>query len=268
MVRQRLMDRVSGGSLWTTLVLAVIMMAATVFTSVPASAAEVGTELAADRQLGSGDWLQSGNYRFVMQTDGNLVLYGPAGPLWATYTNSPGASLTNQSDGNLVVYTADRRAVVWSSRTNGRGAGRLVMQGDGNVVLYGPGGPTWSTYTNGGMSKMKAAGVVAYARNQLGKSYVYGATGPDTFDCSGLTMRAYQSVGTSLERTTYRQVQQGWSVNRAELQPGDLVFYNNNGHVAIYVGNDEVIQALNARYKVGYFSITYGDPISGQRRYA
>jgi hypothetical protein len=235
----------------------------------PATAAgSIGTELGPDRQLNSGDWLESGGYRLVMQTDGNLVLYGPGGPLWASYTRSDGAVLVNQGDGNLVIYTRDRQGTLWSSRTNGRGAGRLVAQGDGNVVLYGSGGPTWSTYTNGGVSRMAASGALAFARAQLGKWYQYGGAGPTTYDCSGLTQKAYQSVGVGLSRTTYDQWNQGRQISRAELQPGDLVFSNNRGHVAIYVGNDEVIQALKTGTQIGYWNMSYAGPIVGFRRMA
>jgi cell wall-associated NlpC family hydrolase len=243
----------------------------------PAAAGTLlGSELGPDRQLGPGDWLQNGGYRFVMQTDGNLVLYGPNGPLWATYTHTAqnDAVLVNQGDGNLVIYTADRRNVVWASRTNGRGAGRLVLQGDGNVVLYNTrtGQPTWTTYTHGGVSKMSATGAVAFARAQLGKEYAWGGSGPDRYDCSGLTKMAYASVGVALNRRSQDQWYQGRAVSRAELQPGDLVFYTTTGprsHVAIYVGNDEVIEAPNSRLKyVGYYSISRAGSIDGYRRMA
>jgi hypothetical protein len=236
------------------------------------ASSSLGTELGPDRQLGAGDWLQNGSYRLVMQTDGNLVLYGPTGPLWATHTNSPAAAnavLVNQGDGNLVVYTADRRSALWASRTNGKGAGRLVMQSDGNVVLYNnTGQATWTTYTNGGESKMKATGAVGFARAQIGKWYQWGGIGPSTYDCSGLTMKSYASVGVALHRTTYDQWNQGRAVSRVELQPGDLVFYNGRSHVAIYVGNNEVIQALKRGTQINYYSISSAGAIDGYRRVA
>jgi hypothetical protein len=251
------------------IIMVVLVAVLGLLAAAPASAASsIGTELGPDRQLNSGDWIESGGYRLAMQTDGNLVLYGPGGPLWATYTRSDGAVLVNQGDGNLVIYTADRNGVVWSSRTNGRGASRLVAQSDGNVVLYGPGGPTWSTYTNGGASKMAATGAIAFARAQIGKWYQYGGTGPTTYDCSGLTQKAYASVGVGLNRVTTDQWKQGRQISRAELQPGDLVFSNNLGHVALYIGNDEVIQALKTGTQIGYYNIGYAGPIYGYRRMA
>jgi cell wall-associated NlpC family hydrolase len=264
--------RVGRGLAALILTLSGLGLTSVIVTDRAAASSSLGGELGPDRQLGPGDWLQNGGYRLVMQTDGNLVLYGPTGPLWATYTNSPSAQnavLANQGDGNLVIYAPDRR-VVWASRTNGKGAGRLVLQSDGNVVLYNTstGQATWTTYTNGGVSKMKATGAVAFARAQIGKWYQWGATGPNTYDCSGLTMKAYASVGVTLNRTSYDQWKQGWAVSRAELQPGDLVFYNSRSHVAIYVGNNEVLQALKSGTQINYYSISYAGSIDGYRRMA
>lgn len=193
---------------------------------------------------------------------------GPAGPLWATYASSNGGYLVNQGDGNLVSYTGDGRGVPWASRTHGRGGATLVIQNDSNVVAYGSGGAIWSTHTQGGVSKMKASGAIAFARAQVGKPYQYGATVPGSYDCSGLTQRSYGSVGVSIARTTYGQWNHGTPVSREALQPGDLVFSNNRGHVAIYVGNNEVIQALKTGTVVGYYSITFVGPIVGYRRMA
>ena len=81
----------------------------------------------------------------------------------------------------------------------------------------------------------------AYA--QLGKPYVYGATGTKSFDCSGFTQYVYaNAAGVDISRTTYSQINVGQSVNRDELQPGDLVF-THAGHVGIYVGGGQMIHA-------------------------
>lgn len=88
--------------------------------------------------------------------------------------------------------------------------------------------------------------VVNYAYKFLGKPYVFGATGPNAFDCSGLTQYVYNRFGVGLSRTTYTQVNEGIKVNKSELRPGDLVFFNTAGsisHVGIYIGNGEFIHA-------------------------
>lgn len=90
----------------------------------------------------------------------------------------------------------------------------------------------------------RAARAVAFAYSALGKPYVWGATGPSSFDCSGLTQAAYRSAGVSLPRTTYTQINSGQRVNRSELAPGDLVFFFSGiSHVGIYVGNGQMIHA-------------------------
>ncbi|MFD6194238.1 C40 family peptidase [Streptomyces sp. NPDC060275] len=92
----------------------------------------------------------------------------------------------------------------------------------------------------------RAAAAVAYAYQKLGSPYVWGATGPNAFDCSGLTQAAYRAAGVSLPRTTYAQIDAGRRVPRSELLPGDLVFfYSGISHVGIYVGNGRMIHAPN-----------------------
>ncbi|MEG8276968.1 C40 family peptidase [Streptomyces sp. AHA2] len=92
----------------------------------------------------------------------------------------------------------------------------------------------------------RAAAAVSYAYRKLGSPYVWGATGPNAFDCSGLVQAAYRSAGVSLPRTTYSQIAAGRRVSRSELLPGDLVFfYAGISHVGIYVGNGRMIHAPN-----------------------
>lgn len=93
----------------------------------------------------------------------------------------------------------------------------------------------------------KAAAVVALAKELVGKSYAWGATGPDTFDCSGLVQYVYQhAAGTNLPRTTYDQIKVGQAVPMDQLQVGDLLFWGSATapyHVAIYIGNNQYVNA-------------------------
>ncbi|WP_406013580.1 C40 family peptidase [Streptomyces sp. NBC_00984] len=90
----------------------------------------------------------------------------------------------------------------------------------------------------------RAAEAVAFAYGALGRPYVWGATGPSSFDCSGLTQAAWRSAGVSLPRTTYTQINAGRRVSRSELAPGDLVFfYSGISHVGLYIGNGQMIHA-------------------------
>ncbi|HEX3287687.1 MAG TPA: NlpC/P60 family protein [Mycobacterium sp.] len=85
--------------------------------------------------------------------------------------------------------------------------------------------------------------VVAFAYDQLGKPYVWAADGPDSYDCSGLVEAAYRSVGVSLPHNAAMQYHAISHISRSQLSPGDLVFYSNLGHVAIYIGGGMVIHA-------------------------
>ncbi|MFI2437041.1 NlpC/P60 family protein [Streptomyces sp. NPDC018693] len=85
--------------------------------------------------------------------------------------------------------------------------------------------------------------VIAYARAQLGKPYVWGGTGPRGYDCSGLVMRAWQAAGVELPRTTWGQIHAGRATTRAHLVPGDLVLSYGGGHVGLYLGDGKVIHA-------------------------
>jgi cell wall-associated NlpC family hydrolase len=90
----------------------------------------------------------------------------------------------------------------------------------------------------------KADKALAFARAQVGKPYVWGATGPDSYDCSGLTQAAWNAAGITLPRTTYDQVNFGTTVSLSQAQPGDLVFfYDDVSHVGMYIGNGMMIHA-------------------------
>ncbi|MDX3516473.1 NlpC/P60 family protein [Streptomyces scabiei] len=90
----------------------------------------------------------------------------------------------------------------------------------------------------------KAAKAIALARAQIGKPYVWGATGPGSYDCSGLTLAAWKAAGVDLPRTTHDQAAAGTTVPFADARPGDLVFfYDTIGHVGLYIGNGMMIHA-------------------------
>ncbi|MFK0210077.1 NlpC/P60 family protein [Streptomyces sp. NPDC090298] len=90
----------------------------------------------------------------------------------------------------------------------------------------------------------RAAAAISFARAQLGKPYVWGATGPSAYDCSGLTQAAWRAAGVTLPRTTYTQINAGQRVPRSQLAPGDLVFfYSGISHVGLYIGGGQMIHA-------------------------
>ncbi|MFE7751489.1 NlpC/P60 family protein [Streptomyces sp. NPDC057428] len=112
----------------------------------------------------------------------------------------------------------------------------------------------------------KAEKVLAFARAQIGKPYVWGATGPSSYDCSGLTQAAWKAAGVDLPRTTWDQVKVGTRVATADLKPGDLVFfYDDISHVGIYKGDGMMIHAPKPGASVREESIYYM-PIYGSVR--
>ncbi|MFJ1611723.1 NlpC/P60 family protein [Streptomyces sp. NPDC098085] len=109
----------------------------------------------------------------------------------------------------------------------------------------------------------KAEKVLAFARAQIGKPYVWGATGPSSYDCSGLTQAAWKAAGVDIPRTTWDQVKVGTRVATADLRPGDLVFfYDDISHVGIYKGGGMMIHApkpgANVREESIYYMPIYG----------
>jgi peptidoglycan DL-endopeptidase CwlO len=88
----------------------------------------------------------------------------------------------------------------------------------------------------------RAGIAVRAALSRLGRPYVWGATGPDQFDCSGLVQWSYAHAGIHLDRTTYQQINDGIPVPRSKVRPGDLIF-PHAGHVQMAIGNNLVVEA-------------------------
>jgi peptidoglycan DL-endopeptidase CwlO len=112
-------------------------------------------------------------------------------------------------------------------------------------ATVGPGGGSSKPVKYTGPTSSQADKAVAYAYAQLGCPYVYGGTGPcaDGFDCSGLTMMSWAAAGVSIPRTSYEQWDDLPHVSLDSVQPGDILVFYDAGHVALYVGNNEFIQA-------------------------
>lgn len=93
--------------------------------------------------------------------------------------------------------------------------------------------------------------VLQFATSQIGKPYVYGAAGPNAYDCSGLTMAAYARAGIKLPHNAAQQQRLGKGVPYIDAQPGDLLFWGDfSGHVAMYAGNGQMVHAPNPRKTV------------------
>ncbi|RVW08970.1 NlpC/P60 family protein [Prescottella agglutinans] len=105
------------------------------------------------------------------------------------------------------------------------------------------------------------------AETKLGSPYVYGAAGPDAFDCSGLVQWAYKQAGLNLPRTSYDQAAAGVPVSRDALQVGDVISFYGGSHSGIYAGNGNVIHASTAGQPVKLAPVS-SMPFDGARRYA
>lgn len=100
----------------------------------------------------------------------------------------------------------------------------------------GPSGPPPSVSGTAGEA-------VKFAYDQIGKPYQWGGTGPDAYDCSGLVQAAWSAAGVQIPRDTYSQWSSLPHVPSSDIQPGDLMFYDGEGHVAIYAGGGQIIDA-------------------------
>lgn len=119
--------------------------------------------------------------------------------------------------------------------------------------------PTGTSYT---------LAAVQAALTRIGDPYVWGATGPDSFDCSGLMVWAYQQVGKTLPRSSQAQLAGGTAVDRSQLQPGDLIiYYPDASHVGMYVGNGYVIHASTFGVPVKVVPVDDAGPYNSARRY-
>jgi cell wall-associated NlpC family hydrolase len=116
------------------------------------------------------------------------------------------------------------------------------------------------------------ATAIAYAEAQLGKPYLFGGTGPDAFDCSGLVMMAYRAAGISIARTSQQQWTTETRVPASQVQPGDLVFFagadgtpTSPGHVGLVIGGGKMIEAFATGVPVRVASYTNRGPVGFTR---
>lgn len=152
---------------------------------------------------------------------------------------------------------AARQAAELARRQAAEQAAAQQESGTGSSST-GSGSSSTSTSAADSTYATKAEKALAFARAQIGKPYVWGATGPDSYDCSGLTQAAWKAAGVTLPRTTYDQVNAGTTVSLADARPGDLVFfYDDVSHVGVYIGNGMMIHAPKPGAYVREESIYY-----------
>jgi cell wall-associated NlpC family hydrolase len=144
------------------------------------------------------------------------------------------AKLTKERKANAATITAQKSLLAQLTPVQQAPTG----PGGGGGSAPPPGGGTYH-----GPTSTQAGKAVAFAYAQLGKPYVFGGTGPNSFDCSGLTQAAWASAGISIERTSEDQWASLPHVSTSDLQPGDILVFAGASHVGIYVGGGMMIDA-------------------------
>jgi cell wall-associated NlpC family hydrolase len=164
---------------------------------------------------------------------------------------------------------AERQAAVVAASRDRSGSGDAEVAGvaTGAAPVSG-GSPVGTSCADIAIQapSARAAAAIDFACSQIGKPYQWGASGPSSYDCSGLTSAAYAAAGVSLPRSSRQQYASGVKVARSDIQPGDLVyFYSPISHVGIYVGNGSVIDAPRTGKPVAIRSMEYM-PYAGATR--
>lgn len=138
-----------------------------------------------------------------------------------------------------------------------------------NVYQTLPKGVTLKELSSGDGVNSTTINLIEYAKQFLGNPYVYGGTSLTRgTDCSGFTMRVFEHFGYSLSRTSREQAHNGTRVSLSEIKPGDLLFYNHGssiGHVAIYIGNGQIIHASTERTGIIIGNAYYTTPVCATR---
>lgn len=206
-----------------------------------------GNELYAPATLKPGYYLHSvnGQYKAIMQFDGNFVVYMGSTAIWASGKMGSGNYAAMQSDGNLVVYSSSG-APVWASNTGGTGsANHLAMQEDGNLVIYtSAGSAVWASKSGSGSSS-QATTAINWAKQYLHQDY-------DVNLCltfvAGAWAKAGVNIGSAYNAVTYwNNNPRGYQKHTDQNPPaGALVFWgttqwSSDGHVALSMGSGQII---------------------------
>jgi len=150
---------------------------------------------------------------------------------------------------------AQQRAAVAAAQAKADAASD-TGSGSGRGSSGGSGGGSVAPAPGGAAGDAVEAAAFAAAQTKLGDPYVYGATGPSSFDCSGLMQWAYAQAGIAIGRTTYDQINVGTPVaSVADLKVGDLIFFNDDSHVGMYAGGGMVLHAPHTGTVVKFESL-------------
>ncbi|WP_337831926.1 C40 family peptidase [Pseudonocardia sp. TMWB2A] len=160
-----------------------------------------------------------------------------------------------KADAARIAAVAQKEAAAKAAEARAKAAEAAARNGGGGDDDGDGGG--LGDIVGGLTGSSDGAQALAQAKQQLGKPYKWGATGPSAFDCSGLMVWAFEQIGVDLPRTSSAQSQMdGTPVSKSQLKPGDLVFfYSPVSHVGIYAGNGKVLHASTSGEPVKYSDI-------------
>ena len=179
---------------------------------------------------------------------------------WAKISTTSGVSgyVSNQYISSEQVTETNRGDVERTSRENEVASDEVE---ETNIEVDTEQEKSNTAETNTSISN-KGEEVANYAKTLLGKSYVYGGVGPNSFDCSGFTQYVYGKFGVNLSHSASAQSNVGYAISKSNLQLGDMVFFTQGGssigHVGIYVGNNSFIHAANPQKGVVITSLSDG----------
>ncbi len=174
------------------------------------------------------------------------------------------ASVTSQKKALLGQVQGEMATLVRQERARQAAASQQRARAQATTYARGGGGGGRASipanFPNAPAPNGRAATAVAFAKAQVGKGYVYATSGPNTYDCSGLTAAAWAAAGVGLAHYSGAQYSQTIRIGPGDLQPGDLVFYGPGGsnHVEIYIGGGMVVSASNPASGVKLAGVRYG----------
>lgn len=251
--------------------------------------AGIGTE-ESDNGQSTLPGVHSGANAFGAAGPMQLGIEGASGDAWDTYkTDEDGQGAPSVYDPADAIAAAAKYLVAHGVQTDPEGAIFAYNHADWYVqdVLdfasrYASGGFTVDTAQQSGGSSTctgnmtldaaespnaKVSTAISYAQEQIGKPYLWGGTGPDAFDCSGLVMMAYRQAGVNIARTSQEQWATEEKVPASQVQPGDLVFFagsdgtpSSPGHVGLVIGKNQMIEAYATGFPIRVAS--FGEPSS------
>jgi peptidoglycan DL-endopeptidase CwlO len=180
---------------------------------------------------------------------------GAEGPMqfepatFAEYATGPDKPLSPYDPADAI-YTAAAMLCAKGARGGSASGIENAVFAYNHAQWYVSGVMSWAEKYAAQGSATVVATAIAFAKAQIGKPYQWGAAGPDAYDCSGLVYAAYAAAGIHIARTTYQWQQDGPVIPLSQIQPGDLLFSvgsdgtdSNPGHVVMYLGGGQVIQA-------------------------